>query len=173
MTLPTWNTQLWSEGNLYFPHKNQDQQHHYRISLELTVTEKHHQVCELCTSGLKSPLLPELHTQQRAKLHVFLIVKGHINLGNRTKCRSFSPVVPLVSSVLRSTEYSSQDLIKTSFFPFTARKTRHSLSLIQQHGKSVTVKLHPVSVWLGPRCDLLPVTAVRDYTALHVLCTSY
>lgn len=59
------------------------------------------------------------------------------------------------------------------FFPFTARKTRHSLTLIQQHGKSVTVKLHPVSVWLGLHCDLLAVTAVRDSTALHVLCMSY
>lgn len=27
-----------------------------------------------------------------------------------------------------------------------------------------------ISVWLGPSCDLLPVTAVPDSTALHILC---
>lgn len=172
MTLPPWNTQLWSQGNTYLPYKTQDQQHYFRICLRLTVIEKHHQVCELYTSGLKSQLIPDLHIQQGARLYIFLILKGHVNLGNRPRCPSFS-FFQEFPCWLRSIEYNSQELIKTSFFPSTARKIRHWLSLIHQHGKSVTVKLHPVSVWLGPSCDLLPVTAVPDCTALHVLCRSY
>ncbi|XP_074961684.1 protein phosphatase 1 regulatory subunit 14D isoform X1 [Phalacrocorax aristotelis] len=74
---------------------------------------------------------------------------------------------------LRTTEYNSQELITTSFFLSTARKTRHWLSLMHRHGRSVTVKLHAVSLCLGPSCDRLPVTAVPDSTALHVLRKSY
>lgn len=115
MTLLSWKTQLWLQGNVYLPHKNQDQQQDFWICLGLIINEKNHQVCEFCTSGLKSPLLPDIHIQQGARLYIFLILKECVNLRNRTRCPSFRffqefPCWP------RNTEYNSQELIETSFF---------------------------------------------------------
>lgn len=116
MTLLTWKLQLWLQGNMYLPDKNQDQQQNFWVCLGLIIIiEKLHQVCEPCTSGLKSPLLPDLHTQQGARLYIFLILKECVNLRNRTRCPPFRffyefPCWP------RSTEYNSQELIKTSLF---------------------------------------------------------
>lgn len=54
------------------------------------VIETHQQVCELCTSGLKFPLLPHVRAQQGAKLHIRLFFKWYFNLGDKTRHRSFS-----------------------------------------------------------------------------------
>lgn len=172
MTLPTWNTQLWSQGKVYLPHKNQDQQHHFRICLGLTVIEKHHQVCELCTSGLKSPIFPDLHTSSRELECTFSwFLKGMLTWGTG------QDVLPLVSSRNFHAGWGTLNTILRSSSRWLSFHPLQGKQGIGYHSFVNTENQLPlsctVSVWLGPSCDLLPVTAVPDSTALHVLCKSY
>lgn len=148
--------QLWSQGNMHLPHKKKNGISKITSEYALDLLLLRH-----ITKFVNFvPVVWSFHSfhiyvHSRELRCIFAcFLNGILTVGTG------QDVAPLVSSRNFHAGWGVLNTIlsrSSKLLPPTARKTRHWLSLIHQHRKSVTVKLHPASslagTWLwSPTC---------------------